>query len=70
MRVIFTYQSSAYWGGGAGGRILDKERERETERERVMHQYIVYTCICDLYMSCKNVAYAIFSRNAFYYAFL
>ena len=37
--MIFTYQSSAYWGGGAGGRILDSvclcvsERERERERE-------------------------------------
>ena len=38
--MIFTYQSSAYWGGGgAGGRILDSvclcvcERERESESE-------------------------------------
>ena len=45
--MIFTCQSSGYWGGGAGGRILDKKRDREGEREReIMHQYIVYTCIC------------------------
>ena len=35
--MIFTYQSSAYWGGGAGGRILEcvcvYVRERESKSE-------------------------------------
>ena len=34
--MIFTYQSSAYWGGGAGGRILDRvcvSGERESKSE-------------------------------------
>ena len=37
--MIFTYLSSAYWGGGTGGRILDSvclcERERARVSERV-----------------------------------
>ena len=32
--MIFTYQSSAYWGGGAGGRILDRVCVCLCERER------------------------------------
>ena len=44
--MIFTYQSSAYWGGGAGGRILD--RERDGKEGKIRHQYTVYVLTCGL----------------------